>query len=225
MLNGLATVLDYSFRMSHLRRQWGFTLIELMIVVTVIGILAAIAVPAYRGYVREAHLNEAKPYLLDIASKQRSYKVRNGVYCCSTGTLDETVLSSGLNVDLNSTGNFCFVVICRDAGLCGSTTSTTFIAPSETGDPTVEFEVWAILRATSTTTVSGPQGLTCRMSSSKPAPTGWVGASSATSAGREGRAMVYRYPAPANGRDAVAGQDSVKFDWLEGLSESHALTK
>src|SRR5471032_2661175 len=99
-------------------RQLGFTLIELMVVVTVIGILAAVAIPIYRGYVREAHLNEAKPYLLDIASKQRSFKVRNGVYCCSGGNMNETVLTNGLNVDLNSTGNFCFVVICRDAGLC-----------------------------------------------------------------------------------------------------------
>src|SRR5471032_452969 len=172
-------------------RQLGFTLIELMVVVTVIGILAAIAIPAYRGYVREAHLNEAKPYLLDIASKERSYKVRNGVYCCAGGKLDETVLTSGLNVDLNSTGNFCFVVICRDASLCASTNSTAFIAASQTGDPTVEFEVWAILRATSTTTVSGPQSTTCTMSASKPTPTGWVAAANSALAGREGRVVVY----------------------------------
>jgi prepilin-type N-terminal cleavage/methylation domain-containing protein len=211
--------------MNKLRRQIGFTLVELMIVVTIIGILAAIAVPAYRGYVRQAHLDEAKPYILDIASKERSYKVRNGVYCCSTGNLSEANLASGLNVDTNSTGNFCFVVICRDSTLCSSTTSTTFIAPSQTGDPTVEFEVWAILRQSSATTVTGPQGATCTMSASKVTPTGWVLPSSSTDAGREGRVVAYRYPAPPNGRDTITGQDSVFFDWLEGLSESHALTK
>src|SRR3954469_13743825 len=94
-------------------RQSGFTLIELMIVVTVIGILAALAIPTYRGYLEQSRLSEAKPYLLDIASKMRSYKVRNGIYCCSSSPLDETVLASGLNVDPTGTGNFCFVVICR----------------------------------------------------------------------------------------------------------------
>ena len=201
----------------RLGRQRGFTLIELMIVVTIIGILATIAVPTYRGYVQQAHLAEAKPYLLDIASKERSYKVRNGLYCCSGGTLSEATLTSGLNVDLNGTGNFCFVVICRDSTLCASTTSTAFISTSQAGDPTVEFEVWAILRATSTTTVSGPQSTTCTMPTTKPTPTGWVQSASSGLTGREGRVVVYRYPPPPNRRDSAAGQDSVVFNWLEGI--------
>jgi prepilin-type N-terminal cleavage/methylation domain-containing protein len=203
--------------------QSGFTLIELMIVVTIIGILATIAVPYYRGYVRQAHLAEAKPYLLDIASKERSYKVRNGLYCCASSNLSEANLTSGLNVDLNGTGNFCFVVICRDSTLCTTTNSTNFISTSQGGDPTVEFEVWAILRATSTTSVTGPSSTTCTMPAAKPTPTGWVQTSGSGQPGREGRAVVYRYPPPPNRRDTAAGTDSIFFSWLEGLSESDAL--
>jgi prepilin-type N-terminal cleavage/methylation domain-containing protein len=221
-LNALASEASLFFSMHKRLRQGGFTLIELMIVVTVIGILSALAIPAYRGYLQQSRMSEAKPYMLDIASKMRSYKVRNGVYCCSGSTLDETVLTAGLNVDPAATGNFCFAVICRDAALCGTTTSTNFIASSEAGDSTVEFEVWAVLRASSTTTVTGPQGAICRMAATKQQPTGWVQASSSSLAGREGQVLVYRYPAPPNGRDAVSGQDSVIFTWLEGLSESHA---
>lgn len=207
----------------RLGRQRGFTLIELMIVVTIISVLATVAVPIYRSYVQQAHLAEAKPYLLDIASKERSYKARNGLYCCAAGTLSEANLTSGLNVDLNGTGNFCFVVICRDSTLCAATSGTNFVSTSQGGDPTVEFEVWGILRASSTAAVSGPQSTTCSMSASKPTPTGWVQSAGSGLAGREGRVVVYRYPPPPNRRDSAAGQDSIFFNWLEGVSESHAL--
>lgn len=206
------------------QRQRGFTLIELMIVVSVIGMLAAMSVPVFRGYIQEARLNEAKPYLLEIASRMRVHKLRNGVYCCTGDTFDEAVMSTGLNVDLNPTGNFCFAVICRDAAICAGTTATNFIASSEVGDPTTEFEVWAILRNTTTATLTGPQTTTCKMPTAKLTPTGWVAASASGQAAREGRVVAYRYPPPPNGRDAAAGADSVFFTWVEGVSVSHALT-
>ena len=54
-------------------RQQGFTLIELMIVVVVIGILSAVAMPAYTDYVKRGKAAEATSTLADLRIKMEQY--------------------------------------------------------------------------------------------------------------------------------------------------------
>jgi len=61
-------------------KHTGFTLIELMIAVAIVGILAAIAVPNYSEYVKRASRAEAASALLDAANKQEQYFVDNRAY-------------------------------------------------------------------------------------------------------------------------------------------------
>ena len=58
----------------------GFTLIELMAVLLIVGILGALAVPAYRQYVIRAHRTEAKTALLRLAANQERHYLQNNTY-------------------------------------------------------------------------------------------------------------------------------------------------
>ncbi|MFM9423883.1 type IV pilus assembly protein PilE [Variovorax sp. GrIS 2.14] len=58
----------------------GFTLIELMIVVAVVGILAGIAYPSYNQYVLKSRRADARNAVLDLASRQERYFSVNNAY-------------------------------------------------------------------------------------------------------------------------------------------------
>ena len=62
----------------------GFTLIELMIVVVVVAILAAIAIPSYRQYVLRTNRTEAKRTLLNVAAAQEKFYLQNNSYAGSS---------------------------------------------------------------------------------------------------------------------------------------------
>lgn len=66
---------------SHQRRHAvGFTLIEILIVVAIIGILAAIAVPSYSSYMTDARRTDAISFLSEVAGEQVRYFSNNNQY-------------------------------------------------------------------------------------------------------------------------------------------------
>lgn len=65
----------------------GFTLIELMIVVVIIGILASIAIPSYQNYVRQSRRVEAQADMMRLALNEEKFRANNASYADHTNTV------------------------------------------------------------------------------------------------------------------------------------------
>jgi len=78
----------------------GFTLIELMIVIAIIGILAAIAIPQFAAYRARSHNASANSDIRNAMTTQEAYYVDNETYATSVAQLTDStyglVLSSGV---------------------------------------------------------------------------------------------------------------------------------
>lgn len=95
------------------KRSCGFTLMELMIVVAIIGILASIAVPAYSEYVTRGKRSDAKSALLNVQLAQEKYRANNTTY----GTLAQIGILPLTAAQIPATGQ------------CASATTTVPVSP------------------------------------------------------------------------------------------------
>lgn len=101
--------------------QKGFTLIELMIVIAIVGILAAVALPAYQDYTARAQMSEA----LTLAEGQKAAVVE---YYSDNGTFPANNTSAGIAASNTITGKY--VATVNVSGNAGTATITATMKSS-----------------------------------------------------------------------------------------------
>jgi prepilin-type N-terminal cleavage/methylation domain-containing protein len=116
------------------RTDKGFTLVELMVVVIVIGVIAALAIPRFMASTSYPKTAEARQVLKQIHVQQRAYRQEYGAYWGNGVTADkDNPLNFGkLGVDLMASARYTYSIVAAQ-------TSYTCTA---TDDPTID--TWTI---------------------------------------------------------------------------------
>jgi prepilin-type N-terminal cleavage/methylation domain-containing protein len=110
-------------------RRSGFTLIELLIVITIIGILAAIALPKFSRVRERAHFKAMMSDLRNLQAQQEIYfaaPANNYSYASSTSDLGQFAVSDGVEITITSAGSSGWGATAAHAAMSVSQTCAVF---------------------------------------------------------------------------------------------------
>ncbi len=119
------------------QQQQGFTLIELMIVVAIIGILAAIAIPAYQDYTQRAQIGEAFTIVSSAKTAVAEFRQTQGSYPTDDDITDlnlDIASAAGKyvnSINVESSGNIVVTMNATGVGSDIASKTITFSPPSD----------------------------------------------------------------------------------------------
>jgi type IV pilus assembly protein PilE len=144
------------------RAAAGFSLIELMATVLIVGILMAIAVPSYSNHIRKSRRTEAKTALLDLAGREeRYYNAQNNAYTAVAANLGYAAAGATTVMTNFSVGSGYYLVTVT-ASAAGTFPATYSITATPTGTQAADTTCTSFtVDQTGQQTAAGPGGATC----------------------------------------------------------------
>jgi len=123
------------------RNNKGFTLIELMIVVVIIGILAALAIPRFMRSTTKSKQSEAKQILKQVYTMQHAYRQEFNAYCLNgvTASAAAPTTFAQIGVDIMTSARYSYV-------MTAAANSFTCVATANLDDDATN-DVWQIDQA------------------------------------------------------------------------------
>ena len=128
--------------MNRIHRQDGVTLMELMVVMIIVGVLAAVAIPSYRNYVIRSQRADAKDALLALATAQEKFYLQCNTYAADIDNATDCVAGELQATDASKNGWYDLAIDAANA------TSYTVSAVAAAGENQFQDEACRTFRVT-----------------------------------------------------------------------------